>query len=316
MKNITKLVFMFLFISLILPNFALASWWNPFSWFNNWNFISRQNKTEILEKRIQELENKLGESTSTKTDLSKYGTPISKATTTIKKTDSTQIKQPVISISSKDMIEAIDSYILKSKTYLDDVIEYSGYIDYYTGTFTKSRDAALSLINIETDPYLMSVWQYTLKVDNISITYFETLKNGSDIYSINTLRNSINILTTSLIQIKSTIPAYYTSKEVYSTDFEKIINYYFDSAKKLTDDIYQAKKKFFDAIKIGMTKISDTQSQVETYMSNASISRSAFNSTIYQPVVLPQIKTPTFTHCSYQYSGYGQSNMTCYDSAF
>lgn len=135
-------------------------------------------------------------------------------------------------------------------------------------------------------------------------------------YSINTLKNSVNDLTTSLIKIKSTIPTYYSSKEVYSADFEKIINHYFDGAKKLTTDIYQAKKNFLDNIKVGMTKISDTQSQVETYMSNTYINRNMVNNTIYQPVVLPQIKTPTFTHCSYQSSGYGQANMTCYDSAF
>jgi hypothetical protein len=50
-----------LLITLIIPSIALASWWNPFSWFNNWG---NENKTEILEKRIQELEAKIATTTN------------------------------------------------------------------------------------------------------------------------------------------------------------------------------------------------------------------------------------------------------------
>jgi len=35
MKKITKLASIFSFIYLILPSLASASWWNPFSWFDN-----------------------------------------------------------------------------------------------------------------------------------------------------------------------------------------------------------------------------------------------------------------------------------------
>ena len=54
------------FITLIIPSVALASWWNPLSWFDHWTFSSNSNaKTQVLEKRIQELESKLSVSTST-----------------------------------------------------------------------------------------------------------------------------------------------------------------------------------------------------------------------------------------------------------
>ncbi len=46
-------------IIIIIPSIAFASWWNPLSWFNNWSFSKGENKTEILEKRILELEQKL-----------------------------------------------------------------------------------------------------------------------------------------------------------------------------------------------------------------------------------------------------------------
>jgi hypothetical protein len=61
-----KIVIFILIITFALPHFVLASWWNPVSWFNNWSFSGKtETKTEILEKRIRELENKLNTSTTT-----------------------------------------------------------------------------------------------------------------------------------------------------------------------------------------------------------------------------------------------------------
>ncbi|MFA5888764.1 MAG: hypothetical protein WCW47_00735 [Candidatus Paceibacterota bacterium] len=41
---------------IIIPSVAFASWWNPFTWFNNWAFLHREDNTEILESRLAELE--------------------------------------------------------------------------------------------------------------------------------------------------------------------------------------------------------------------------------------------------------------------
>lgn len=62
-----KRIIPFVIVSiLVIPNLALASWWNPVSWFNNWSFSGRtETKTEVLEKRIQELESKLTTPTTT-----------------------------------------------------------------------------------------------------------------------------------------------------------------------------------------------------------------------------------------------------------
>ena len=65
-KHINKFVGLGLALS-ILPQIALASWWNPFSWFEK-KPTTTDTKTEVLEKRIQELESKLnGTATSTAT---------------------------------------------------------------------------------------------------------------------------------------------------------------------------------------------------------------------------------------------------------
>jgi len=45
---------MFLLI-MVIPSVALASWWNPLSWFNNWKFSKTEKTTEILKiDKIQE----------------------------------------------------------------------------------------------------------------------------------------------------------------------------------------------------------------------------------------------------------------------
>lgn len=52
---------------IITPQIVFAVWWNPLSWFNNWNFSRGETKTEILEKRILELEQKIEVDNTTST---------------------------------------------------------------------------------------------------------------------------------------------------------------------------------------------------------------------------------------------------------
>ncbi|MEI8249020.1 MAG: hypothetical protein WCG07_00810 [Candidatus Taylorbacteria bacterium] len=55
-------------VTLIVPSVAFASWWNPISWFNGWSFSNNSDyKTQVLEKRIADLENKLNNNSSTTT---------------------------------------------------------------------------------------------------------------------------------------------------------------------------------------------------------------------------------------------------------
>jgi len=65
MKKISQLVLVLLFVSFVVPSIAMASWWNPFSWFHN--DISKQDKTLELEKQIQELQAKLASTTNPQT---------------------------------------------------------------------------------------------------------------------------------------------------------------------------------------------------------------------------------------------------------
>jgi len=63
-----KYLLILILIILTAPSIALASWWNPFSW----NIFQRTDtKTEVLEKRIVELEDKLNNSITTNATSSK-----------------------------------------------------------------------------------------------------------------------------------------------------------------------------------------------------------------------------------------------------
>lgn len=90
MKKIFLTITFILVLSLfIIPKVALAAWWNPFTWriFNRTDA-----KTEVLEKRIQELESKLGDSaTTTATSIQKEAS----VTTSITKKEVKQIVQEV-----------------------------------------------------------------------------------------------------------------------------------------------------------------------------------------------------------------------------
>lgn len=44
MKKYITILFLLMFIA---PSIALASWWNPFSWFSNWNFVKKETAPQV-----------------------------------------------------------------------------------------------------------------------------------------------------------------------------------------------------------------------------------------------------------------------------
>ena len=50
-------------VIILVPQIVLAAWWNPFSWFNNWNFSNPTEKiqNQALKNRINELEEKIND---------------------------------------------------------------------------------------------------------------------------------------------------------------------------------------------------------------------------------------------------------------
>lgn len=81
MNKIHKLFFVTILVSFIFPSFALASWWNPFSWFNNWKSSDKQSITEIVDVST----------TTQNTDTKNVESGPANTTTS-----STQVNEPVV----------------------------------------------------------------------------------------------------------------------------------------------------------------------------------------------------------------------------
>lgn len=56
MKKYILIIFLLI---ITYPTVTFAAWWNPLTWFNNWNPSRRTEKTEVLENKINTLEHKL-----------------------------------------------------------------------------------------------------------------------------------------------------------------------------------------------------------------------------------------------------------------
>lgn len=104
---------------LISPSVAFASWWNPFSW-NIFHFFQKSDdKTQILENRISELEQKLASTTSS-TNLSKNIEKDSMPIVTPKSATSESINitktVPQENVSSGDIAQLTTDLVIKFKT--------------------------------------------------------------------------------------------------------------------------------------------------------------------------------------------------------
>ncbi len=54
-----RTVISLLFLSFLIPQVAMAAWWDPTTWFNNWTFKKNDPSIQILENRIKDLEEQI-----------------------------------------------------------------------------------------------------------------------------------------------------------------------------------------------------------------------------------------------------------------
>lgn len=106
-----KKILPILILILIIPQIAMAAWWNPLSWFNSWSFFHKNDTTtQVLESRIKELESKLSTSTTTATISNTINKTAPKDTVIPK----TQSETPVsVSTQSTSQIPIIPSDWIK-----------------------------------------------------------------------------------------------------------------------------------------------------------------------------------------------------------
>lgn len=93
-----KYIFLMLLILAMAPSVALASWWNPFSWFNNWTFNKKEatpqvqviNNVEPTDNSIQKIDSS---STISNTATNEVKNTSSSSDTTTKQEDKKENKE-------------------------------------------------------------------------------------------------------------------------------------------------------------------------------------------------------------------------------
>lgn len=214
-------------------------------------------------------------------------------------------KQSPNGIPTKDMIDTIDAWIKNAKSFSGSINEYIATIDYYSGTELKSHEAASTLIGMETDPYLLSEWQYISNITGAVIQMGASLKSGTVLKgSIPNLTSSVNEYIAGLEKKKSEISEYYENDEIYKSKFSKLIDYQSADYSKILDQIYNAQKEYLDTVELSMSKVSEAEPNIKAYMSGRRTSNaSIISNTIYQPVIIPQIQIPKTTYCNMSETG-------------
>lgn len=112
-----KKLSIFIFSVLLIPQFVLASWWNPLSWFKN----DKVKEEQILKERIIKLENeinKLNSTSSTSTGYVKNGTLMNdEMISTTSVSDPIQINKRKV-ISNEKSVPGTNSKKIKSENVL------------------------------------------------------------------------------------------------------------------------------------------------------------------------------------------------------
>jgi len=127
-----KYLILSLVIFAILPQIAFASWWNPLSWFNYWNFSQKEiPKVEIVEKNIQNPKNNLYATTTVTAQATTMATS-TKVIETPKKT--APVTKPVVANPTPKPIVVETPKIQPVSPYCSVVTDCSGFkvkIDFY-----------------------------------------------------------------------------------------------------------------------------------------------------------------------------------------
>lgn len=329
MKKYILVLFLIVFI---VPSVALASWWNPFSWFNNWSFHKANTQTQILENRVKELEKKLENTTATSTiEISNpqqatikpkpvVSTPISSKTAPVeKKTTPIVIQTPVQEISAQTleykkilMDKALEvysnykaslGYINNMMPFIDERInEINSIIPKNESIANKLTDSYfINFINLTNDLYRSDI--NICQLDKKQLTgYKEIAERTMDAVNkdIVTINNFKDLSSGSFNQWNGDfIKALETSSVVLKGSQDTVLSY-LNSAKKSNENYELVMNKLKNEI--------DSMSADYSYNNSTT-------TTISPRLVIPTITPPKIQTCYFtSYNNtYGTSgNISCY----
>ncbi len=217
-----KLLPTLLLVGFIIPNIVLAAWWKPTNWFSGWSFLHRKNedKTQVLENRILELERKLNETqTATTSTAAVKETENQKVIQTIDK-KSTVSPQMIINTESKtaevkaNFVQkiSIEDLIIKYTSFQKDIVLVKKQTDQFSKLSTevayyKYISSLLNSINADLG-YLGSVKYYSKIPPDIETTYTNKFNSLQNDYKIEANRYSVERNQNELDSAKSEVVTY------------------------------------------------------------------------------------------------------------
>lgn len=284
-------------IAFIVPQIALASWWNPFSWNI---FHKADTKTQILENRIQELEKKLEKEIATTTPAVKEVKNIESVTkkaetkTTLKQISSSSqetqtVQKTTSAIAQSENFSSIvvSSLLAQAKSYQDLADFVDGTIKYIDiaidelDTLIAQHEGYVSILGpqkSELSQALIAVYKEDIAKSNVFksnlLAYKDTANKNAEIYKNSALKKSTVLVTRQeLLSILETLQAdtnWNLSKDYIFTTYENYKTY-----RKNKDNYYVKMDAQLRALY--------SQMGTET------------NTTAYKPQPVPQIQLPAYT---------------------
>ncbi len=324
MKKYYKFFIILLLVCFIVPQIAFASWWNPFSW-NIWNNIFHRSdtKTQILENRVKELEDKLSDqSTSASTgadDAKEQKNATDKPTTEIAKPVSNATQVITMKLSAYNSF--IDSAI---KAYQENITNYNQMKNYVKsiGDGLNYEKSLISMIrDSETESYWRGAWQ--LVIDEAIEKPLSKCNQLEDAFNENIQKVNSNIAILENEKVKNSASAS-VSTEQYLAYYDTlksliVVDAFSEAINKAYPLLEPFNQKTFSDLKdaVGIVWDAETANYQATMKAYGMLSPSQTNSiSNYQPpyIAPPIIKMPQTTHCTIGNSGPYQLNVDCYTS--
>lgn len=237
-----KKILILLVVGFIIPQVTFAAWWNPFTWSI---FKDKEDKTLILENRIQELEKRLEKTASS-------SPAVTVATTTT----------PSVSKGSKIVPKAVDK-VIKSSIITEPIVSYDDrynellakYVSFRDKTFNAEFTAIQNISNQndiqrEYEKYLSGV-RSVLKADTEKIlSFFKVVPKTKAL--VETYESKFELI----------VQEYETKKNAYSVNLGKAI----EVDRKNTEAAQLLEKEnYVNDIKVKIAEINLIHSQLATF---------------------------------------------------
>lgn len=289
MKKYLSILLLILFI---IPSVALASWWNPFSWFNGWTF----HKTEVAppvqvetqktpEEKINELQAQLDELKKEKSDSTTTKTPVVNNKQNAPKTNPT---------STENLNEIPLSMLVFNFNSIYNTIDYLENVISDFNTIIENTTEIKNFIKNNNNIYNDKDFNATIIYEESAIKAYEGMVTTLKSY-LEAEKNSLS----KLQAVKNTIEnKNYANREDAMKDVDQI-SLAFDNQSKFSDSvskyvigIRQVYEDYESGLKMGL-EIIKNKNEANKPSSNFYIPPS-----YYQSAPIPQIQIPKTTYCT------------------